>query len=403
MRIPRLPYLPAEIRDAIESFREDEVIDLISLPIRPKVLPRSKNPSFPPADGSCPLMKLPTEILRQILHEVVILPTKDRVIDPRPPKKEEKTIRNLLVLNKRIYDVLTMILYEERTFGIYVHEGLNGGIEFLDSGIQPLQHKDAFTYLSFPRFDEDSNTGVARVRKVIVTIYPAYDSALLSGISVGHTLNDRRQGEEARHLPLLTYFMLTALSDLLSRHSELGKTRRLTSLTVQFAPPHIEPTAEQNQLTGKWEVTKEAKKRATDAANSILLSHFCADGRTAKATSISGISNMEIILSGFEKLWGVHNARVYLPPGHRDIKALAGLGADVRAAVMRPSADGGKTLAKNLVAARVALEEWVNFAKNGFRFNFEDQMLTEDDWMDGHEQEFDEFGIESDGEDDDFD
>jgi len=412
MSSSRLPHLPAELRHKVESYlprADNEAAHIVSLPERPKVHHKSRNPSVPPVNGSCPLMKLPTEILRQILLQAAILPTKDRVINPRPPPKEENTIRDLLVLNKEIHDVLTTILYEERTFGIYVHEGINGGVEFLDSGIQPLQHRDAFTYLSFPRLDEENDTGVGRVMKVIVTVFPAFDSALLSGIDGGHTLADRPRGEEARHLPLLTYFMLTALSDLLSRDPEPDKTRRLTSLTIKFAPPYIEPiatpifTPPTHMPRSEMEVTKEAKEKATNVANSILLSHFCADANTAKATSMSGMSNMEIILSGFEKLWGVHNARLYLPVGMRQVSAFDGLPHRVRAAAMRPAADGGENLAQNLLPARVALEEWVNWAKNGFRLNLEDQKLTEDDFMDGHEQEFDDFDdfddVESSGED----
>jgi len=322
------------------------------------------DPCIPPANGKCLLLELPTEILRDIFQRVTKFPSRHRLVNPRQPQKSQNAIRSLLVLNQRIFYIVSDILYDERTFGIYVFEGLKGGVEFLDSGIQPLQHKYEYGDRFSPRFNNDDRTGVARLRKVVVTIFP-YDSGSKA---------------DTRHIPLLTYFKLSALCNLLQRGG-----RRLTSLTVRFEQPIKDGLPDAAFFDPKIAV------RRFPFEDDALSAYICPDQPTPrpKASSISGLSNLEVTLAGFETMWGVHNARVILPQGAEHIEAFEGLAQSLEAALTRRTADKGGDVVRYLMPARTAFEEWVNSVKNGGSLASSVEGLTEEDMMEDTQGEFD--------------
>ncbi|KAI7308485.1 hypothetical protein KC315_g13332, partial [Hortaea werneckii] len=194
---PHLPPLNADIINTILSFLGLDAISLNKLHHLPSSLLACLDglPAMdihpaetPPRDGKCPFMTLPTELRRAIFADS--LPARDVAIPvrcedahdhraqkqssrenshlggggnhthastctttttttPAPsgsadpstnPAKKNRTA-DLMTLNRRLCAEITELLYTEREFVVHVHEGFQrGGIEFLNSGRQPLQY-----------------------------------------------------------------------------------------------------------------------------------------------------------------------------------------------------------------------------------------------------------------------
>jgi hypothetical protein len=201
----------------------DNIYERIAAPIRAGLSDPWVHPALKPLPfGKCMLFKLPAELRRKIFAEY--LPAKDKIIEPvctkareiaRDLKRKPKhnTTSDLLVLNKKLKDEITLCVYAERVFAIHVHEGIHtGGIEFLDSGRQPLQYKEADTDDRFARFDTGKEFSFHELKKIEVTIFPPT--------------------EDSRHSALNTYYMNHALARMLERGGENGA---IVSLTINFA------------------------------------------------------------------------------------------------------------------------------------------------------------------------
>lgn len=308
--------------------------------------------SVPPATGACPFMDLPSELRRVIFAES--LPARDAVHHPKcdddPPKIGEKKDKKskpsgavcLMLLNKKFCSEVAEILYEERQFGIHVHEGLQkGGIEFQNTGRQPLQYKDCVDDQRFWKFGNVDEFGFRRLKKIRVQICSA-------------------QEKECRHTAINTYFMNLALCRMLERSGE--KKSRITSLTISFKEP-------KNGEQGYW---------------------FDPVKQTPRATSIHGISNIELVLRPFANLTGCHSVVVELPIDLERHVRMCRFVSDLEHSMK--SMDGTMFLDDDLEmkieSARYAMEDYVNYTLHGTAYH-EVTKLTDVDMQEPDEHRSD--------------
>ncbi|KAH0271414.1 hypothetical protein KCU91_g7402, partial [Aureobasidium melanogenum] len=192
-------------------------------------------------------------------------------------KKPAVAVGDALVLCKQIAAEILVMLYEERTFAINVYEGISdGGIEFLNSGRQRLQYRETFTQVRFKRFEgPDDPFGFSRVKRLMVRIYPATETA--------------SERKNSRHNAMHTHFMIRALVKLLKHDGSFGLNR----LSIRFVEPRS-----YFWRPHPWQNTTDLSLRSS---------------------SIHGVSNIEIILRGLLELRQVQTAVCELPPGlYRD-------------------------------------------------------------------------------------
>ncbi|CAD0054262.1 unnamed protein product [Aureobasidium pullulans] len=250
----------------------------------------SKDPSIAPQNGSSPFLALPCEMRRQILS--YLLPSKDKIIEPsqsstnleadtlsftaarqRIDFKPDLRVGDALVLNKKIASEILIMLYEERTFAINIHEGiLDGGVEFLDSGLQQLQYREHFTQVRFKRFEGPEDPyGFSRIKRLLIRIYPAKEEAT--------------EKKTSRHDVMHTHFMLRALVQLLQRDPSFG----LNYLQIRFIEPRRTPWRPH-----PWQ----------NSSNSL-----------PRSSSIHGVSNVEVIMRALLELRKIHTIACVLPIG----------------------------------------------------------------------------------------
>ncbi|CZT16188.1 uncharacterized protein RCC_02030 [Ramularia collo-cygni] len=237
----------------------------------------------PPKNGRCMIEEIPTEMRRKLLG--YFLPDKDVIIRPlckqhapwkSPTRKpQHNTVSDLMLLSKRFMEDVTACVYSERFFGIHVHEGISsGGIEFLDTGRQPLHYKASIFDDRFERFN-DGEFGFNRLKKIEITIHPS--------IEHGH------------HNAMTTYYINHALVRMLERS---GEKDRIVSLTINFAE-----SAPGRAHAGR---TRRQILRGEHA----WWNH---DLNEPRSTSIHGITDVELALRPFAMLTTVHDVRIYLP------------------------------------------------------------------------------------------
>jgi hypothetical protein len=255
---------------------------------RPRQLPVRYNSiaSIPPADGTCHFDKLPAELLKAIFS--ASLPPRSQIIEPRcggarTESLEKRELRpnrvaDLMVLNKKLCLHVAEVLYEERTYSIHVHQGLmNAGIEFLHVGRQPLQYQADVKDGRFAKFGPGEVFGFSRLKKLEINIYPG--------------------DGKCRHTAINTYYMLLALVNLLSnRDDEPGN--RITSLDISFVATYSQP---HNVMQGRSTIMT-AESPWWDAANN-----------KPRETSFHGISDIQLMLQPFARLFGVHNVDIIAP------------------------------------------------------------------------------------------
>jgi hypothetical protein len=255
---------------------------------RPRRLPVQYNniASIPPADGTCHLDKLPAELLKAIFS--ASLPPRAQIIEPRcggarTESLEKRELRpnrvaDLMVLNKKLCEQVAEVLYEERTYNIHVHQGqMNAGIEFLHVGRQPLQYQADVKDGRFAKFSPGELFGFSRLKKMEISIYPG--------------------DGKCRHTAINTYYMLLALVNLLSNREDNPGTR-ITSLDIRFVATHSQP---HNVMQGRSTIMT-AESPWWDAYNN-----------KPRETSFHGISDIQLMLQPFARLFGVHNVDIIAP------------------------------------------------------------------------------------------
>ncbi|KAI7196066.1 hypothetical protein D0869_09760 [Hortaea werneckii] len=339
----------------------------------------------PPPDGKCPFMTLPTELRRAIFAES--LPARDITIpvcceDDEHKKKKSRddhlpsggnrahsptTITttsssssfspsssslsstpssakggprprtlDLLTLNRALCAELTELLYTEREFAVHVHEGFHrGGIEFLNSGRQPLQYygyddddddddgndcsggggdggegkgKGGGGRVKDPRFAGKFHSGALfgldRVKKVQVIVLPPPPPPPPPRGRKG-----RERKEDGRMVSMNTYFMNLALVRLLERAKGKGRENRITRLRVEVA----------DGREGKPEDEDDEEDNPNPNPNSPSSSSFNSSWwwdphrSRPRETTFHGISNLQLVLLPFSRL-RAHHVEILLPP-----------------------------------------------------------------------------------------
>ncbi|KAF2766167.1 hypothetical protein EJ03DRAFT_377200 [Teratosphaeria nubilosa] len=255
-----------------------------------------KDPSIPPANGSSPFMQLPTELRREIFCSSLLareIPVQPLCQDHFNVSRDERTgarhnrTSDLMVINKKISEEVAHMVYEERTLVIHVHEGIRkAGIEFLDTGRQPLQYQEEITDCRFRRFQHGDKFGFHRIKKVKIVIVP---SELEDSIS--------------NHVPINTFFICSALSQLLDRGDGEGSKNKINHLSIEFA----KQTSQAAPIIGRRAMMK-AENYWWDP-----------ESQGPRASSWHNISNVEIALRGFSALRS-HNVDIHLPRDVRDHK-----------------------------------------------------------------------------------
>ncbi|KAI7341944.1 hypothetical protein KC354_g16742 [Hortaea werneckii] len=395
----------------------------------------------PPPNGKCPFMTLPTELRRAIFAES--LPARDITIpvrcedddhkknskddnhsrgdraavhptttsttssssssspSPSSTPSSAKAIRprtlDLLTLNRALCAELTELLYTEREFAVHVHEGSHaGGIEFLNSGRQPLQF---YGYVDDEDDDEDDGCGggvvgrridprfagkfhsgapfgLDRVKKVRVVVLPPPPPPSRLG-------KEGERKEDARMVAMNTYYMNLALVRLLER-AEGGKGRenRITKLRVEVADrrrrcnPSSSSSSSSSSFDSSW--------------------WWDCHRSRPRETTFHGISNLQLVLLPFSRL-RAHHVEILLPPscaaqlasdpGTRAfLRRLEGkiTGSSFSSAAAAAEAglddllDDEKVL-RNLEKARFAYEAFVFRVKFGGKGE-EGALLGDEDW-----------------------
>ncbi|GAB1729158.1 hypothetical protein NU195Hw_g6014t1 [Hortaea werneckii] len=393
---PTLPPLNADITNTILSFLGLDVSSLnkphkltSSLTCANGLLPAmdANHPAeIPPPDGKCPFMTLPTELRRTIFADS--LPARDIAIpvrcdddDPGPrkrsssnetnhsfagnrthspassitssssssssaslpssspspsattPAKKANRTADLMTLNRRLCAEITEVLYTEREFVVHVHEGFHaGGIEFLNSGRQPLQ----FYCLPADEDDDDGDGdegcgggrgprgggmkdprfggkfhsgapfGLDRVKKVRVEILPPPLSSSPSG---------KEEEVNGRMVAMNTYFMVLALVRLLERAEGPGRDTRITRLRVSFAD-RCRRCSKRNQDDEDDDNDDSTSTASTsNPAPSAPESSWWWDPHRSqpRETTFHGTSNLQLILLPFSLL-RAHQLEILLPP-----------------------------------------------------------------------------------------
>lgn len=292
----------------------------------------SHKAAIPPANGSCPFMKLPAELRRQIFMDS--LPERKQHIKPTcghapaPTKVQKKgskarnTLVDLMVLNQTICQELSETVYEERPFEVHVHAGFqNAGVEWLNAGRQPLQYQDETADGRFSRFTLKDVFGFQRVKKIIVSIFPS-------------AIN--------RHAALNTYFMNQALVGLLREGKPGQMDKRMTSVQLRLCYGIHDGVEDLKGRTNHW----------WDAATN-----------APRQSSVHGISDVELALRPFAGLIGVSNVEISLPHQllrHGATKAFTDL---LRAHMMNPERVclmDNDEVGFQIETARIALEDYIN-------------------------------------------
>lgn len=289
----------------------------------------------PPANGSSPFNdSLPTELRRAILRES--LPDRDQTIHPTcgsqfspAPSTPQRANRlaDLMLINKKMRDEITETVYEERTFGVHVHQGFqNAGIEFLHVGRQPLQYLDHSTDARFTKFRTGDMFGFCRLKKVEVRIFPP-------------------QHAEHKHIATNTYFMNLALVRLLQRNCE-NEANRMTSIRIVFvdSEPDMHLVGRKNMMATEnpwWDTDKKCPR----------------------ASSIHNLPDIQLVLRPFAQLSRCHSVEVQLPAKLNDHEPTRCFVVSLqRCMTGDPSQNtlNSDDLEKKIEAARYALEDYVS-------------------------------------------
>lgn len=335
---------------------------------------RVRHPALdPPRDGSSPFIDSPAEVRRAIFvgsmpaKDALVLPRCGDAADSRPKAKVTKRhdpqhnrTSDLMVLNKKICREIATIVYEERKFGIHVHEGIKkGGIEFLDVGRQPLQYQDSIADARFTKFKHGEAFGFDRIKNIKITIYPSED------------------GE--RLVSLNTFYMSLALARLLERSDGDEQQNRITSLTIDFA----------SGVDGNAE-GKNGRRAIMDAESY----WWDANRGVPRATSVHGTSNVAFVLLPLSRLKS-HNVKIDLPA---KVRSHAGTMQFV-ARLEKTMTDNKTTdlmdddFLHHLESAREAYEKHILHTRYGKRDRFDVPKLSEgelqEDTEDGYKQGLD--------------
>lgn len=327
----------------------------------------------PPANGYCGFMKLPVEIRGQILAEELL--SQDTTIRPTCVDSEDglstkpriktadgktKPIPNrmsdLMMINEQIKAEIADIIYEHRTFEIHVHEGIrDGGIEFINTGRQPLQYQHETNDQRFWKFtDGEHDFGFKRLKKIKVIIFP-----------------DNIRTED-RHTATNTYLMNLALCRLLDRAiGGEARKNRITNIEISFA----------DAVAGRAHA--QSGRRAIVGVENYW---WDLDRSQPRITSIHNLANVELVLRPYSTLTGCHRAKVILPYRVRDHAESIRFASKLEHSMMSMMVIGfdiDDELEHKIEVSRAALEEYIMHSLYGSKDHFDVAEITDEElWED---------------------
>jgi hypothetical protein len=332
--------------------------------------PTVANPKVPPAWGGSPFLELPIEIRAMIYKEVVQLNTtiakpccesnslpKDRK-DVTEQKRTARQLCNLMVLNSKICKELQHIIYEGRRFAIHVHSGyIGGGVEFVDTGRQPLQFHVGKFDDRFKRFALNDDFGFSSLAQIDIHIFPVRS----------------RERKDRMHGVLAANAMNAALVNLIRQRIMDGG--KVNSLRLIIETPEAQAEDGENSLTDE----------ATDP---------WWNGQTQSPlwTCFYNLSDIKLALQPFARLHNIHDVRITLPrtlASHEPTRAFCqNLTTRMKSVMQSPFED--HELAAKIECAHLAMESRWD------RSN-EVPLLTEEDFSadDGDEDAFEDSGRET--------
>ena len=255
-------------------------------PATPPVPATTTTMALQQSTGRVPeFMTLPCELRRMILG--MLLPSIQSTCRPRcaqgkarPPTVDRPStnfahVTDLMTVNKALCREVAQMLYGERCFAVHVHgDTRDGGVEFLDSGSQPLHYQADTGDSRFLRFGRDDEYGFHRVRKLDVHIFrPSRTSSRCAVIKI--------------------YYMNLALCRLLKR--SCGSHGAMTRVCIQF----VDGPARRPPDNGGGP-TVECEWRNRHSGGPL-------------ETVIHGICDVDLVLRPFAQLTRCGSVRITLP------------------------------------------------------------------------------------------
>jgi hypothetical protein len=257
------------------------------------------NPRIPPVDGTSPFLALPVEIRTLIYKQVVQLNNKiakpccESKIIPQgkdvvaEQKRTARQLCNLMVLNSKICKELQRIVYEGRRFAIHVHSGyIGGGVEFVDTGRQPLQFHVGKCDDRFKRFALNDDFGFSSLAQIDIHIFPVRSKVR----------KDRMHGVLAANA------MNTALVNLIKQRIEDGG--KVNSLRLIIESPEPDDEDEEDRLLAETHVV--FRRGAADPWWNNLT-------QEPLWTCFYNLSDVQLALQPFMRLHQIHDVQITLP------------------------------------------------------------------------------------------
>jgi hypothetical protein len=338
--------IPEEIIERIEFFAAQDrrsEIDWPTLRKRPKIV----SPSLPPPFKACPFLdRLPTEIRVLIYKQVVQLNTtiakpccenSNKAEDVAEQKSTARELSNLMTVNSKICKELQRVIYEGRRFAIHVHSGyVGGGVEFVDTGRQPLQYHIGKFDDRFRRFALSDDFGFSSLAQIDVHIFPA---------------KSKNRGDRA-HGVLAANAMNAALVYLIKQRIEDGG--KVNSLRIFIEAPN-----------------ERTENEGSEAANTSSLGRKLGttdpwwNDQTQEPlwTCFHGLSDIQLALQPFMYLHQVHDVTITLPwkfTSHKPtIEFLENLRSRMQSIAPLPIDD--EALAAKIHCAHLAMENRVDW------------------------------------------
>lgn len=288
--------IPEEIVNRIQFFANQDRGPAIDWPeLRARV--RIARPNIPPALGACPLLeRLPMEIRVLIYKQVVSLNTtiakpccesSNKAKDIAEQKSTARQLSNLMTVNSKICKELQRVIYEGRRFAIHVHSGyIGGGVEFVDTGRQPLQYHIGKFDDRFRRFAMSDDFGFSSLAQIDVHVFPVRSK----------NRNDRAHGVLAANA------MNAALVRLIEQRIENGG--KVNSLRLFVENPDDQPPNEDDKTTTP---SPGGRKLGTTDP---WWNH---QTQEPLWTCFHGLSDVQLALQPFRRLHQVHDVTITLP------------------------------------------------------------------------------------------
>jgi hypothetical protein len=250
------------------------------------------DPRIPPERGASPFLALPVEIRVLIykhtvqLNSTIAKPCCESKSAPKvrsaiEQRSTARQLRNMMILNSKICKELQRVIYEGRRFAIHVHSGyIGGGVEFVDTGRQPLQFHVGKCDERFKRFALNDDFGFSSLAQIDVHIFPVRST----------------ERKDRLHGVLAANAMNTALVNLIMQRIEKGG--KVNSLRLI-----IETPGEDNEfsLDGTYNFEEAADPWWNTQTQEPLWTCF------------HNLSDVQLAVQPFMKLHNIRDVKITIP------------------------------------------------------------------------------------------